>query len=205
MLSTARRLLMLTVLLTLSACVPQPPPPTPAFGPAGRIAVAPPPPSTDKAAARLRPRLLGRSLTREALTPSAPLAPLAAALYAPEQDPGLRSAGLRQLAAQHLTRGHPGAAVAAARAGHVLAQDAYGPDHPETLSALLVLSDALDAAGRRTEAEAVLLLARGRASRLFGPAHPAAVGAADRLAVVRARVPLGPLLRSVNRQVNRIS
>ncbi|MBU1324253.1 MAG: tetratricopeptide repeat protein, partial [Alphaproteobacteria bacterium] len=157
-----------------------------------------------KAALGARPRLLGRTLTIQTLGPALPVQPLNAALYAPDQPAALRSAGLRQLSAQHLDEGRPDAALGAARAGHLLAVEAYGPDHVETLAALIGLADALTAAGRATEGEAVLLVASHRARRLFGPGHPATRAAAHRLAAHRGLTPIGPLLRSFNRRVNRL-
>jgi len=147
--------------------------------------------------------MLGRSLTIETLSPAVAVQPLEAALYEGGQNPALRSAGLRQLSAQHMDEGHAEAAVGAARAGHDLALQAYGPDHVETITALIDLSDALTAAGRPTEGETVLLLASRQATRLLGPAHPAARAAARRLALHRGLAPLGPLLRSFSRRANR--
>lgn len=211
---TARRILPFVLALGLAACAGPPTrgpvdawatraaPPAPALS-------APPPARAraahaSKSAVLVRPRMLGRALTFETLSPAVAVQPFEAALYEGEQTPALRSAGLRQLSAQHLGEGRAEAAVGAARAGHDLALEAYGPDHVETITALIGLSDALTAAGRTTEGEAALLVASSQALRLFGPAHPAAQAAARRLALHRGLTPLRPLLRSFNRRTNRL-
>lgn len=211
MLVTLRRILPFALTLGLTACVPPPAQPVAtAWATAGVSAPLAPPPRraaaahASKSALVVRPRLLGRTFTIEALSPVVPVQPLDAALYSPDQPAALRSAGMRQLSAQHLGEGHAEAAVGAARAGHDLALEAYGPDHVETLAALIALGDALTAAGRPTEGETVLLVASQRARALFGPTHPATQAATRRLALHRGLAPIGPLLRSFNRRVNRL-
>lgn len=209
MVVTARRILPFVLALGLSACAP----PHAPVGPTWMQEPAPaPPPSPararaahgSKSAMLVRPRMLGRSLAFEALSPAVAVRPLEAALYEGEQTAALRSAGLRQLSAQHLSEGRAEAALGAARAGHDLALEAYGPDHVETVTSLIALADALTAAGRTTEAETLLILASRQARRLFGPSHPATRATVRRLALHRGLTPLGPLLRSVNRRVNRL-
>lgn len=204
----ARRLVPFALMLGLTACAPPvleraPTPLAASAPPAMRAAV------TDAHAAksvrRMRPRLLSGTLSAEALSPAIAIQSLDDGLYAIEPTAALRSAGLRQLSAQHVVEGHPQAAVAAARGAHALAVEAYGPDHIEALGALIVLSDALAAAGRITEAETVLLLVARRMDGTFAPEHPTRAAATQRLAVHRSLVPLGPLLRSFNRRANRRS
>ncbi|HEV2081956.1 MAG TPA: hypothetical protein VGR32_05800 [Brevundimonas sp.] len=208
----ARRILPLIFTIGLTACAVNAPGRLPANA-IGLHETQPPPQGTvrpaaahgTKSAVLVRPRMLGRALTAETLAPSATVQPLDTALYDDGQTPALRSAGLRQLSAQHLSEGRADAALGAARAGHELALEAYGPDHVETIAALIDLADALTAAGRATEGETVLLLAARDATKLFGPGHPATRAAAGRLALHRGLAPLGPLLRSFNRRANRVS
>lgn len=211
MLVTLRRILPFALTLGLTACVQPPAQPAVAAWATPEVSAPPAPPPRRAAAAHasksallVRPRLLGRTFTIEALSPVLSVQPLDAALYSPDQPAALRSAGMRQLSAQHLGEGHAEAAVGAARAGHDLALEAYGPDHVETLAALIALGDALTAAGRPTEGETVLLVASQRARALFGPTHPATQAATRRLALHRGLAPIGPLLRSFNRRVNRL-
>lgn len=211
MLVTLRRILPFALILGLTACVQPPAQPVATAWATPEVSAPPAPPPRRAAAAHasksallVRPRLLGRTFTIEALSPVLSVQPLDAALYSPDQPAALRSAGMRQLSAQHLGEGHAEAAVGAARAGHDLALEAYGPDHIETLAALIALGDALTAAGRPTEGETVLLVASKRARALFGPTHPATQAATRRLALHRGLAPIGPLLRSFNRRVNRL-
>lgn len=210
---TARRILPVILSLAVAACAAPAPGRLPAaWGETDEASPPPPPPApsrpaaarASKSTALVRPRMLGRTLTFEALSPSAAVQPLVAALYDDGQTPALRSAGLRQLSAQHMSEGRADAALVAARAGHELALEAYGPNHVETIAALIELADALTAAGRATEGETALLVASRQATRLFGPGHPAARAAARRLDLHRSLTPLGPLLRSFNRRANRV-
>lgn len=203
-----RRLVPFALMLGLSACAP----PMLERGP---VALAVPAPPAVRAAAadghaaksvrRMRPRLLSGALSAQTLSPAVAIQPLDDSLYAVAPTAALRSAGLRQLSVQHVVEGHPEAAVVAARGAHALAVEAYGPDDVEALGALIVLSDALSAAGRTTEAEAVLLMVARRVDGAFGPDHPTRAAATQRLTLHRSLAPLGPLLRSFNRRTNRRS
>lgn len=211
MLVTLRRILPFALTLGLTACAQPPAQPVATAWATPEVSAPPAPPPRRAAAAHasksallVRPRLLGRTFTIEALSPVLSVQPLDAALYSADQPAALRSAGMRQLSAQHLGEGHAEAALGAARAGHDLALEAYGPDHVETLAALIALGDALTAAGRPTEGETVLLVASQRARALFGPTHPTTQAATRGLALHRGLAPIGPLLRSFNRRVNRV-
>lgn len=207
---TLRRILPFALALGLAACVPAAAPPDVVAwaarrdGALARPAARPPVADVPKSTVRLRPRLMGNALRLEALSPGASARPLGDALYAPGQTAALRSAGMRHLSTQHLGEGRADAALGAARAAHDLALEAYGPDHVETLAALIAVADVLTATGRATEGEAVLLVASQRARTAFGPGHPASRAAARRLAVHRGLTPIGPLLRSFNRRANRL-
>lgn len=206
MTTIAHRLVLLCLTFGLTACAP---PPVEAPRALAFQDAAPSAPRAEskvaKAVSGLRPRALGRALAFAELAPAAPIGPLESALYDPTPSPGLRSAGLRQLAAQHMADGRPEAAVGAARAARELAVEAYGPNHVESLGALIDLSDALAAAGRPIEAKTALIVARGDAVRLFGPDHPLSAAATVRLDVRRLMAPVSPLLRSLSGQVNRRS